>query len=79
MPNLFRLAHSLFQFQEPLHSSSISSIADVPDKRIAIVGAGTCGIVMLKTLNLNQLPKDIITRTRKVVLFEQRDDVGGIW
>ena len=80
MPNFFRLALSLLQFQVPIHLYNIPSTADVPDKRIAIVGAGTGGIVMLKTLfNLNQLPKDIITRTRKVVLFEQRDDVGGIW
>ena len=77
MPNLFRLALSLLQFQVPIHLSNISSTSDVPDKRIAIVGAGTGGIVMLKTL-LDDLPKDI-TRTWEIVLFEQRDDVGGIW
>ena len=77
MPNLFRLALSLLQFQVPNHLSNISSTSDVPDKRIAIVGAGTGGIVMLKTL-LDDLPKDV-TRNWEIVLFEQRDDVGGIW
>jgi cation diffusion facilitator CzcD-associated flavoprotein CzcO len=77
MPNWFRLALSLFQFQVPLHLSSVSSAVDVTDKRIAIVGAGTGGIVMLKTL-VDDLPKDI-TRTWEIVVFEQRDNVGGIW
>ena len=77
MLNWFRFALSLLQIQVPLHLSSIPT-ADVSDnKRIAIVGAGTGGIVMLKTL-LGDLPKDI-TRTWEIVLFEQRDDVGGIW
>ena len=78
MLNWFRFALSLLQIQVPLHLSSISPTADVPDnKRIAIVGAGTGGIVMLKTL-LDDLPKDV-TRNWEIVLFEQRDDVGGIW
>ena len=77
MPNWFYLALSLLQFQVPLPLSSVSPTVDVPDKRIAIVGGGTGGIVMLKTL-INDLPKDM-TRTWEIVLFEQRDDVGGIW
>jgi cation diffusion facilitator CzcD-associated flavoprotein CzcO len=77
MPNWFRLALSLLQFQVPLPFSSVSLTADVPDKRIAIVGGGRAGIVMLKTL-IDDLPKDI-TQTWEIVLFEQRDDVGGIW
>ncbi|KAH9042592.1 hypothetical protein EDB85DRAFT_2226217 [Lactarius pseudohatsudake] len=77
MPNWFRLALSLLQFRVSFHSSSVSSTVDVPDKRIAIVGGGTGGIVMLKTL-VDDLPKDL-TQTRQIVLFEQRDDVGGIW
>ena len=79
MPNWFRLALSFLQFQVPLHLSGISSTAtaDEPDKRIAIVGGGTGGIVMLKTL-VDDLPRDI-TRTWEIVLFEQRDNVGGIW
>jgi cation diffusion facilitator CzcD-associated flavoprotein CzcO len=77
MPNWFHLALSLLQFQVPLPLSSVSLTTDVPDKRIAIVGGGRGGIVMLKTL-VHDLPKDI-TQTWEVVLFEQRDDVGGIW
>ncbi|KAH9072966.1 FAD/NAD-P-binding domain-containing protein [Lactarius deliciosus] len=70
MPNWFSLALPLLQFRVSFHSSSVSLIVDVPDKRIAIVGAG------LKTL-VDDLPKDL-TRTWEIVLFEQRDDVGGI-
>jgi cation diffusion facilitator CzcD-associated flavoprotein CzcO len=77
MPNWLRFALSLLQFQVPIPLSSVSSTPDVPDKRIAIVGGGTSGIVMLKTL-IDDLPKDV-TRTWEIVLFEQRDDVGGIW
>jgi cation diffusion facilitator CzcD-associated flavoprotein CzcO len=77
MLNWFRLALSLLQFQVPIPFSRESSTADVPNKRIAIVGGGTGGIVMLKTL-VADLPKDM-TRTWEIVLFEQRDDVGGIW
>ncbi|KAH9006486.1 FAD/NAD-P-binding domain-containing protein [Lactarius hatsudake] len=69
MLNWFHLVLSLLQFRV--------STVDVPDKRIAIVGAGIGGIVMLKTL-VDDLPKDL-TRTWEIVLFEQRDDVGGIW
>ncbi|KAF8269764.1 hypothetical protein EI94DRAFT_1573076 [Lactarius quietus] len=77
MLNWFRLALSLLQFQVPLPLSSVSSTVDVPAKRIAIVGGGRSGIVMLKTL-VDDLPKDL-TRTWEIVLFEQRDDVGGVW
>ena len=77
MPNWLRFVLSLLQFQVPVPLSSVSSTTDVPDKRIAIVGGGTSGIVMLKTL-IDDLPKDV-TRTWEIVLFEQRDDVGGIW
>jgi cation diffusion facilitator CzcD-associated flavoprotein CzcO len=77
MPNWLRFALSLLQFQVPIPLSSVSSTPDGPDKRIAIVGGGTGGIVMLKTL-IHDLPNDV-TRTWEIVLFEQRDDVGGIW
>ncbi|KAI0031614.1 hypothetical protein K488DRAFT_38651, partial [Vararia minispora EC-137] len=46
-------------------------------KRIAIVGAGTAGIVTLKTL-LVDIPEDL-RRGWEVVVFEQREGVGGIW
>ena len=77
MLNWFCLALSLLQFQVPLPLSGVSPATDVPDKRIAIVGGGTSGIVMLKTL-VEDLPKDV-TRSWEIVLFEQRNEVGGIW
>jgi len=58
MPNWFHLALSFLQFQVPLHLSNVPSTVDVPAKRIAIVGGGTSGIVMLKTL-VDELPKDV--------------------
>ena len=77
MLNWLRFALPLLQFQVPIPLSSVESTADVPNKRVAIVGGGTSGIVMLKTL-IDDLPKDV-TRTWEIVLFEQRDDIGGIW
>ncbi|TCD71738.1 hypothetical protein EIP91_005504 [Steccherinum ochraceum] len=47
-----------------------------PAKSIAIVGAGSAGIAVLKTIF--DLPEDLRTNWR-VVLFEQRRDVGGVW
>ena len=46
-------------------------------KRIAIVGGGTAGLTMLKTL-VTELPSET-RQDWEIVLFEQRDDVGGIW
>ncbi|EGN95029.1 hypothetical protein SERLA73DRAFT_77045 [Serpula lacrymans var. lacrymans S7.3] len=49
---------------------------DPPTKSVAIVGAGSAGLAILKSLL--DLPED----TRKgwdIVLYEQRRDVGGIW
>ena len=46
-------------------------------KRIAIVGGGTGGVTILKTL-LADLPSET-TRDWEIVLFEQRRDVGGVW
>lgn len=47
-----------------------------PAKSIAIVGAGSAGIAVLKTIF--DLPEDVRTNWR-VVLLEQRRDVGGVW
>ena len=46
-------------------------------KRIAIVGAGASGISTLKAF-ITGLPEE--TRQGwEIVLFEKRDDIGGIW
>jgi len=78
MPNWFGLVLSLLQFPVPLPLPNVSSaVYGVPDKRVAIVGGGISGIMMLKAL-VDDLPNDV-TRTWEIDLFEQRDDVGGIW
>ena len=47
-----------------------------PAKSIAIVGAGSGGLAILKTIF--DLPLDV-RRDWEVVLYEQRRDVGGVW
>lgn len=48
----------------------------VAEKTIAIVGGGTAGLGALKTiLNVQQQ----LGAKWRVVLFEQRCDLGGIW
>ncbi|GJJ08612.1 hypothetical protein Clacol_002831 [Clathrus columnatus] len=46
------------------------------NKSIAIVGAGSAGLAMLKTLT--ELP-DETKQSLNFILFEEREDVGGIW
>ncbi|PIL35194.1 hypothetical protein GSI_02984 [Ganoderma sinense ZZ0214-1] len=47
-----------------------------PSKSIAIVGAGSGGLAILKTIL--DLPPDV-RHDWEVILYEQRRDVGGIW
>ncbi|KAF9234989.1 hypothetical protein BU15DRAFT_89735 [Melanogaster broomeanus] len=47
-----------------------------PQRSVAIVGAGSAGLAMLKALV--DLP-DELTGGWEIVLYEQRRDVGGIW
>ncbi|KAH8091649.1 hypothetical protein BXZ70DRAFT_473777 [Cristinia sonorae] len=49
---------------------------DSAPKSIAIVGAGSAGIAVLKTIL--DLPEERRANWR-LVLFEQRSDVGGVW
>ncbi|KAL0072454.1 hypothetical protein AAF712_000217 [Marasmius tenuissimus] len=63
--------------QTPLDSfSSIPSQQRVPTKSIAIVGAGSAGLAILKTLL--GLPEDVRSGW-EFVLYEQRREVGGVW
>lgn len=59
------------------HDTS-SSLATQPNvtKSIAIVGAGSAGLAVLKTIL--DLPEDVRS-TWEIVLYEQRRDVGGVW
>jgi len=43
-------------------------------KSIAIVGAGSAGMAMLKTLL--DMPEH---NSWNIVLFEERENIGGIW
>lgn len=54
----------------------LSSSSKRPAKSIAIVGAGSGGLAILKTIF--DLPPDV-RRDWEVVLYEQRRDVGGVW
>ncbi|THH11125.1 hypothetical protein EW146_g8158 [Bondarzewia mesenterica] len=60
--------------------AQLSPTADIQKhvpKRVAIVGGGTAGVTALKTL-LVDLPVEA-RHDWDVVLFEQRQDVGGVW
>ena len=61
------------QHQEPL---AAPSHVKTPSKSIAIVGAGSGGLAILKSIL--DLPEDV-REGWEVVLYEQRRDVGGVW
>lgn len=52
-------------------------IATEQVKRVAIIGAGTAGLAALKTF-VHDIPKPDGQRW-EIELFEQRNDLGGIW
>jgi len=49
---------------------------NVPNRSIAIIGAGSAGLPMLKSLV--ELPEET-RQSLDFVLFEEREDVGGVW
>ncbi|KDR68385.1 hypothetical protein GALMADRAFT_104945 [Galerina marginata CBS 339.88] len=58
--------------QTPLESNH----GPVPSKSIAVVGAGSAGLAMLRTL----VELEAFSRNNwEVVLYEERESVGGIW
>jgi cation diffusion facilitator CzcD-associated flavoprotein CzcO len=65
---VFSLLGWLLQFPD------LSSNAVHEQKSIAIVGAGSAGLAMLKTLL--DIPE---YNSWNIVLFEERENVGGIW
>jgi cation diffusion facilitator CzcD-associated flavoprotein CzcO len=46
--------------------------------RVAIIGAGASGIAQLKQL-LDAFARPEVTMKLEVVLYESRDQVGGVW
>jgi cation diffusion facilitator CzcD-associated flavoprotein CzcO len=73
MVNIQQFIFSLFVSRLPIQDSHVDSHNA---KSILIVGAGSAGLAMLKTL------LDLPDETRggwDIVLYEQRRDVGGIW
>lgn len=74
MVNVRQVFFSLLTSRLPTPNSDVADIH--APKSIAIVGAGSAGLAMLKTL------LDLSDSTRSgwnIVLFEQRHDLGGIW
>jgi len=68
--------------QQTLRLDDEPSTSEIPTtteqvKRVAIVGAGTAGLAALKTF-IHDIPKPDGQRW-EIELFEQRDDLGGIW
>jgi heterodisulfide reductase subunit A-like polyferredoxin len=53
-----------------------ASIQSTPGKSILIVGGGTAGLASLKTFL--DVPAQI-GRDWEIVLYEKRDDIGGVW
>lgn len=47
-------------------------------KRISIIGAGASGLVQLKNL-LDVFARPDVQDELEVVVFEAKEDVGGVW
>ncbi|KAF9015074.1 hypothetical protein BDQ17DRAFT_1385878 [Cyathus striatus] len=75
MVRAVQILFSLLSPYLPLHTTDkMPSVQEI--KSIAIVGAGSAGLAMLKTiLDLPDNTKDKL----RFVLYEEREDVGGIW
>lgn len=71
---LLRILSLDFWYQTPI-SMNLGGLS-VPPKSIAIIGAGSAGLAMLKTVV--DLPASS-SENWEVVLYEERESVGGIW
>lgn len=52
------------------------NVSEPPSKSVAIIGAGSAGLAVLKTFL--DLPQDV-RRNWDITLYEQRRNVGGVW
>jgi hypothetical protein len=60
--------------QEPLYTEN--GALPAPAKSVAIIGAGSAGLAMLKTV------LDLPSHNRagwEIVLYEERENVSGVW
>jgi len=75
MVNVKQLLLSTLSLQTPLLSPPLSDEPLVSNS-IAIIGAGSAGLAMLKTvLDFPQEVREAWT----VDLFDEREDIGGVW
>lgn len=72
MVNVWQIIFSLLGWQ--LQLPDLSSNVGHEQKSIAIVGAGSAGLAMLKTLL--DMPEH---NAWNIVLFEERENIGGVW
>lgn len=76
MVNIQRLLFTFLSSHLPSQVPLRSDHGPNQPKSLAIVGAGSAGLAMLKTF----LDLDVFSRDNwEVVLYEEREDVGGIW
>ena len=72
MVNAWQIIFSLLGWLLQLPDFSTNVVHE--QKTIAIIGAGSAGLAMLKTLL--DIPEHNLWN---IVLFEERENVGGIW
>lgn len=71
MVNILQIVISLLYSQLP-----DQLVPSFTPKSVAVIGAGSAGLAMLKALSdLPETTKD----GWRIVLYEQRGDVGGVW
>lgn len=77
MVNLKQIVFAALSFSPlPAPRGSAVELLSRPEKSIAIVGAGSAGLAVLKTLL--DLPEEARSNWT-IDLFEQRWNAGGVW
>lgn len=78
---MVHLLKSIWVLVSSLHIPGLTSIPEIPvqprtPKSIAVIGAGSAGIAVLKAFQ--DLPLEI-RASWNITLYEQREDVAGVW
>ncbi|KAF8168196.1 hypothetical protein B0H34DRAFT_779609 [Crassisporium funariophilum] len=76
MVNLLQIMFSVLSAYLPTQLPLDSNVELVASKSVAIIGGGSAGLAMLKTLL--DLP-EYSREGWEIVLYEEREDAGGIW